>query len=552
MNLAIALLLSSTSPAHQDCPRTVQPGRYVEAAAPVTRVVYIRSRYGIIDFRPSDWTSGTAMVEVAPDSFGVPSLARFGMKAIRDSSGCVRSLRTFGFGFSGDLRPTTAPPFAIEEVYDGDVRRGTAGLLASLDSVQAGQLGQILLRFPSKASRAVAFLNEAVTAHPGSADLFSTLGDAYLATGDRPRALQAYGRAHQLDSAAEWPVSAIRMLTADTLRRTLVDSLLLPPRPEEIAQVRAGWAARDLTPTGVSVVREYDLTLGGVRSSVRVIRHTVRGDAHYGVAIIPAGAVGAPIVVEAKGVSPTFFPLDVTELTTTSVLGRNASRVITIAPSYRGERLIVASDTFTSEGDRSEVWDGATDDLLAFLNVAKRTIPEADTSRVCVFGRSRGGTVALLASIRDPSIRCTVAWAAPTDWFELMGQGGWTIKQSASEALRRSSATTEIGGQFLHTFLRKVAAGEETLAEARSRLIASSPLYFAESIGCVQAHWGMRDLIVPVRNGERFTERARAAGCYEPLLHEVAGHDQDRILAPILSSHWLMSYLFPGPEPSPR
>ena len=540
--LALTAVLLSTP----DCDRTLAAGRYIDAsAAPVTRVVYLAHREGVIDFRPSDWTGGLPMVEVARDSFEVPGFTRFGMKAVRDAQGCVRALRTYGFGFAAELVPTSAPPFAIEHIHDGDVDAGTAELAPHLDAATSVALGQILLRFPSKAARAATFLSAAQRLHPESADLYALLGSASVAAGEPQAARAAFRAALRVDSTAEWPASALRMLSSESqlaglpLAPTRLDTLFAAPTPAELARVERMWNARDLSPRDVAIERTYEMTIGGIEHSVRVIRHTVAGVVHHGVVLVPRGVQGAPILVEAKGVSPSFFPLDVSDLTSTVLLGDDARRVIRVAPSYRGERLIVGVDTFTSGGDRSDVWDGATDDLLTFLNVAKATIAEADTSRVCVFGRSRGGTVGILASLRDRSIDCTVAWAAPTDWFELMGQNGWTLRQTAEESVHLQSSLTGIGGQFLNTFLRRLVAGEETVDAARMRMIASSPLYFAERIGCMQAHWGVEDVIVPVRNGRELAARASRTPCFQAIFHEEAGHDQDRILAPLQSAVFL-------------
>ena len=544
--LARALLISVPAV----CPDTVPAGRFIEPGSPVLRVVHIETRHGLIDFMPSDWIGGVPMVAVAPDSFAVPGLDRFAMKVVRDGRGCVSALRTYGFGFERALQPAAGPALPIEEVLDGDVRRGTLELLPALDGAIAARLGQVLLRSPGRSERAVAFLADAARAFPETAELHATLGDAYVAAGAMREAAASYRAALRIDPSVAWPASALRMLRSESrlpgtpARPTLLDSLFEPPSAAEIARVRAEWRARDLEPADVAVVREYPQTIGGIDYTARVIRHRVHGDTHYGLVLVPAGARNAPLVVEAKGVSPSFFPLRPGGLTVPEVLGPDAARAILVAPAYRGESLIVDADTFTSAGDRSDVWDGATDDLLAFLVVAKRTTPEADTTRVCVFGRSRGGTVALLASIREPSIDCAVAWAAPTDWFELMGQQGWTVRQAAEEALYSSSELHEIGGQFLNTFLRRVAAGEEPMERARRRMLASSPLWFAADIGCVQAHWGVDDVIVPVRNGRAFGEQAASSRCYEPVIHERAGHDQDRIVAPILSARYLASHLF--------
>jgi dipeptidyl aminopeptidase/acylaminoacyl peptidase len=196
-------------------------------------------------------------------------------------------------------------------------------------------------------------------------------------------------------------------------------------------------------------------------------------------------------------------------------------------------------------------------DLLALLNVALETTLEADPARIGVFGRSRGGAVALLAAERDSRIRCAVSWAAPADWVRSMAPEGWTQREAAEDAFRRDAKLGEAGGQFLYNFLRFSREGKESLAAVRTRLIASSPLYFAESLPPAQLHYGVEDAIVPERNGRAIESRLRrwpeGARRVELRYHADAGHDQDLFEAPRRSREFLLERLLavrpetPGP-----
>ena len=109
------------------------------------------------------------------------------------------------------------------------------------------------------------------------------------------------------------------------------------------------------------------------------------------------------------------------------LMGDDASRFVFAVPGLRGETLEVDGEAYVSEGDRTDGWDGATDDTIALLSAVLEAVPEAHPERACVYGKSRGASVALLAAARDPRIDCAVAWAGPADWFRLMGTWGWTL-----------------------------------------------------------------------------------------------------------------------------
>ena len=217
------------------------------------------------------------------------------------------------------------------------------------------------------------------------------------------------------------------------------------------------------------------------------------------------------------------------------MMGEFGSRFIYVIPTYRGEKLEFDGKTFISEGDRTDALDGATDDTIAFLSVALQVFPEADHDRICVLGRSCGGTVALLTGIRDKRVDCVVNWSGPTDWFQLMDTEGWTEEEMWADALRTRATPTEPGGQNVERFLSKAIAGKADLAGVRHNMIASSPLYFAAKLPLSQHHYGLEDPFVPTINGYRLGEELRKhripPSRYKFFFYPNQGHDTDRLEA---------------------
>lgn len=316
-------------------------------------------------------------------------------------------------------------------------------------------------------------------------------------------------------------------------------ALFAKPSRDEADAVRARWAKRDLSPAAVQIIHRGAIRLGLTDAEVRILSHRTQGSVHYGAVIVPKGAKGAPVIVEAKGVSPSYFPLDLSRVPASAELfGSEQANCIYFLPSYRGEVLRFEGQTWTSEGDRTDAWDGATDDFIAFTAAALRVTPEADGERVCAFGHSRGGTVAMLAAIRDKTFDCVVSWAGPTDHFFEMVQSGWTPRERAAEGLRTKAGVFGIGGQFIETFLAK----QRSVREQRLHVLASSPLWFADRLPATQAHYGEDDNIVSVRNGRAL--KARNAKV-ELILHDEAGHDLDKGKAFELSRRFLRQRLTP-------
>jgi dipeptidyl aminopeptidase/acylaminoacyl peptidase len=231
-------------------------------------------------------------------------------------------------------------------------------------------------------------------------------------------------------------------------------------------------------------------------------------------------------------------------------LGPEQKEFIYFVPSFRGEVLKFNGAEYVSEGDRSDSWDGATDDALGLLNVGLRLTPQADPNRVCAFGKSRGGSVELLVGIRNPTIKLVLDWAGPVDWFELMATEGWTQKEIAADALLNKATPKEEGGQFIERFFAKAIVGKQGLREVRLKILASSPWYFAGHLPRSQVHYGVEDEMVPVVNGQALAQLMKKQGrntqTFESFFHADAGHDLDQKLAYTQSRKFLLSLLSSG------
>lgn len=558
---AIALVAACTAAAPAAGALDDYAGRYAPARLVTEAMVEFKVREGVLTMAPLFWRPARILVAAGPDSFVMDGRPDRTVSFSRDASGRVATARVRGIGFPEPLaRLASSDTLPVERLVRGQPGR-------ALDEWLGGDVGIDLLRaiggrmqaVPSLAPKAAMFLEELAARRPGDAALQAAAGSALVTAGRREEAVRHYRRALALDPASAEAIGALARMgsapasSSDSGWRVPfpLDSLFSEPTPEEIAEARSAWGARDLGIRAVETVLTRPLQFGNVRATLRIVAHRVHGSRHFGAIIVPDGAPprSCPVIVEAKGVSWDFFPLRVPEgLDVPGILGDDFGRFVLVAPGFRGETIVVGHDTLRSEGDRADAWDGATDDLLALLNVALATTPSIDPKRVCVFGRSRGGAVALLAAERDRRIGGVAAWAAPADWFRLMGLRGWTQQELVADGLRHRAAPNQSGGQFVNYFLKAAIDGRAGLRETRLRMIASSPLYAAELLPETQLHYGVDDGIVPERNGRALAAAVRQPDrCLRAFFHDGAGHDQDLFVAPRECRRAWMRMLRDGP-----
>ncbi len=260
------------------------------------------------------------------------------------------------------------------------------------------------------------------------------------------------------------------------------NALFSAPSAIELDKIYNGWKNRDLTPTDYNTIQENEILNGSFK--LKMISFKVNGIKEYGALLIPKTDSLIPVRMYIGG-----FGLNVTTNSVNLILDNSSKSnpFILAIPALRGQSLEVKINgtlytTPNSAGDHCDAFDGATDDVLAYLNLIQQTETLADVNRTSVRGGSRGCTVALLAGIRDKRIKRVVGVAGPTNMLELT---------SANE----NDPTYQC--QFLSSYKNNQTGLEAT----RNRMIASSPLYFADHLPLTQLHMGLQDKIVPISQG---------------------------------------------------
>lgn len=512
--------------------------------------VDIKYKEGELVICPYFWTSAQHMEQIKQDSFVSKGHENLNYKINRSANGQVEGIELFGFrDEKGVYKKLSEKREPLELILAGNVTAGAEKLMARhpKDTSLLISVGEILnQRFTTKATITEKYLLFMSRHFPACASLFTALGDTYMLLGQNAKGISCFQKSVKLDPNNGEALINLRTLHVipytqkqrDTGFRIpfTLNQLFKAPKPAEIRQVELEWAARDLSVKNAVIADSGFLNLNGMKTSVYVISHTVHGFKHFGAVIIPGGrhANKMPAIIELKGVSPSYFPMNLNNgLYTYNFLCEDAARYIYIVPSFRGEKLIINGKQYLSEGDRSDAWDGATDDAISFLTVATRLFPQINQHKIAAFGKSRGGSIALLMGIRDKRIKYVLDWAGPVDWFVLMGQLGFTQQQAVEAGLYNRSNPFDIGGQFIERILLKNIQGKDGLAAARKRMIASSALCFLTRLPNIQAHYGVEDGIVPMRNGQAIQvmiNKRHDAGS-KVFFHPGAGHDLDEITA---------------------
>ncbi len=571
--LLLALACSERPPAAQgpvaETPYSAYLGRYRLGE---DIVLVVRDQDGLLTLLPSFGHTAQILEPVAGDRFRSRLRPEREFSFHRDAEGLVSELEVSGNEeINGKAR--RLPPgerLLVEALLDGKpdeaLRLLETGEEVSPDRA-LGLARQLLGNFPSRSATATGFLGGVAERFPTSAEVQEARGVAWVSAGDRDQALAAFRRTVELDENNSWSRRALRHLDPDLGQpeaegwRTpfALADLFRAPTAEEIRQVRQRWRDRDLSPKQVRVVEKSTLQTDQGAFQQRVVSHLVHGELHHAAVLVPADATPGccPVILDVKGISWNYRSRHVTpRIGTLKIMGDEASRFVFAVPGLRGETLEVDGDAYLSEGDRTDGWDGAADDTIALLSAVLETVPEADPERACVFGTSRGASVALLAAARDPRLDCVVAWAGPADWFRLLGTWGWTLEEQVSDGLLyqwRPGQGSGSAGQFIEWFLRgPIDQGRPSLAEVRARVAASSPLYFADTLPPSNLHYGVEDRNVVVANGlalrDLLSELGRFAPDYLVTLHEGTGHNMPYPWAYDQSREFLLRHLVEGPS----
>lgn len=252
----------------------------------------------------------------------------------------------------------------------------------------------------------------------------------------------------------------------------------------DIVGVQSGWAERDLESRDVELVLQDD---DEPLYTVRIYRHSIGSNAHYGAVVVPKPPASTPypVVLFADGLDQQYPVMSVQGVLKSTAAAATLGRSVLLIPSFRGRTLTYDEQRFSSGGDFCDAYDGAADDAIAFTNAAEGVTPEAAFDRVFARGGSRGGNTVLLLGERDTRVRVVDATAAPVDF-------------------NRRSVREAYGSQYECQFFANKSA-----AQARERILASSPLYFRmlPEVERVVLHHGAVDSVVPAWNAEEMYAR---------------------------------------------
>jgi tetratricopeptide (TPR) repeat protein len=368
---------------------------------------------------------------------------------------------------------------------------------------------QCLVNLPSRRQVLYDFARDLVHQRPRDRGVLHLAASAAVMVGDRAAAKTWYGKILKEKSDDAVALKAMRMMghtaTAGGWRLPfpLADAYA-PPTAAEFARVRAAWKNRDLKPRGIRKEHEARLNVNGVALRATAISYRIHGRRNFGVVLVPLRAQKRryPVLVELKGVSPSYWPLDVPgTILALSILGAEIRKFVVFLPGVRGEKVLFAGKTYQCEGDPDDSWDGATDDAIAFISAGLDSCPQADAKQIVAFGKSRGGAVAMLLGARDPRVRAIVSWSGPAGWIENMPQSGWSQFELVREGISAKASPFSTAGQAIRTFFKPAIDGKRNLAQTRDRLIASSPIYFVRQLPAAQLHYGVNDYVVSSEEG---------------------------------------------------
>ncbi|MEL6923933.1 MAG: prolyl oligopeptidase family serine peptidase, partial [Bacteroidota bacterium] len=233
--------------------------------------------------------------------------------------------------------------------------------------------------------------------------------------------------------------------------------LFSPATEEELVTVKKEW--RDFNPNSESfrVVKDFNYSAG---RKCLILAHTAEEQEHYGAIIFPEQhdpTKKHPLLLFAWGLNqrdPTVAFFDNAFMAS---FFKSLPNHFILIPSFRGQALQFNLERFCSDGFFGDAFDGATDDALRLLHLAKAEYAGIDSKKITAYGISRGGTVALLMGIREPSINAVISVAGPTNFFS----------KKAYDLFRT---------QFKYQFLSK----RKPIAELRRKMIKSTPLLFID------------------------------------------------------------------------
>lgn len=317
-----------------------------------------------------------------------------------------------------------------------------------------------------------------------------------------------------------------------------------PPTQAEVSAVVADWDRRDTRAEGVRVEATETVTLGTVPMEATVYSHLVGGVRHVGAVLVPTALTtpaSAPVMVYAHGAyaGPGGFPFFPIESLAERVPGEPLrSQFVYVVPAYRSERIQLAGTTYTAEGSAS-IGDYDVDDTMALLSVALDRVPQADPSRVALFGESRGGLVVLEMAARDSRVDLVVDAFGLTDYrIGLAGITEEVFLGSVRQALAAPNAPESIltGSIVPLDAITEEPDGTLTISgdgyrRLRQGLARTAPVAYVERLPITQVHHGTADATATVEFSrvlaQAFEDAGRPSGSSTFTYYEYDGGGHD-------------------------
>ena len=295
-----------------------------------------------------------------------------------------------------------------------------------------------------------------------------------------------------------------------------LDSLFRPADSLELNVVLEEWRKFNPKSESFKVIKQYTYVN---KRELTLVEHFAEGQKHYGVILTPSefdSTQKYPLLLYATGLNQAtpIYNLDHSYIKRLLPKFKNYFIVI---PSFRGQAFQIGNEKYCSDGFFGDAFDGATDDALRLLFLAKKQfVKNIDTGRMVSYGVSRGGTIALLAGIRSPELNGVISTTGPTDF-------------SSREVYNR------YGFQFKYQYLSEI----QTMVELRKKMLRSSPIHFIENISQpIFLLYGKNDRVVPLSNAEGILKKLEGKKDLEYFFAE-AGHsfeESDRVV------EWLEKY----------
>jgi len=262
------------------------------------------------------------------------------------------------------------------------------------------------------------------------------------------------------------------------------DSLFRPIDSLEIKQIRKFWQDFKLESDSGQILRKFNYSPS--REMV-IVEHYAEGRKHYGAIILPEGydeKQQYPLILWANGLNQSDPSVNLTQHGIIAHLIGQLKDYFIAIPSFRGQALVINTHRYCSDGFFGDAFDGATDDALRLIYWTQMSY-SINSKRLAIYGVSRGGTVALLAGSRLPSIRCVVSQTGPTDFL-------------------LKSVAQRFSWQYQYQFLSQT----NSFPDIRTKIIKSSPLHFIEAYpNHLLLVYGKKDRTVRLSNATKVVEK---------------------------------------------